>query len=113
MSKLCPSFCFSVCLPSFAAKLPRAAQLLQLGVLSFAACFLSSPVFADDVDDVIEEVIVTGEFRDTSVSQLAASVSVLVPEQNGDSVSHLEEILGRAPNVNFASGGSRARFFQV
>jgi len=113
MSKLCPSFCFSVCLPSFAAKLPRAAQLLQLSVLSFAACFLSSPVFADDVDDVIEEVIVTGEFRDTSVSQLAASVSVLVPEQNGDSVSHLEEILGRAPNVNFASGGSRARFFQV
>jgi len=93
--------------------LPRAAQLLQLSILSFAACFLSSPVFADDVDDVIEEVIVTGEFRDTSVSQLAASVSVLLPEQNGESVSHLEEILGRAPNVNFSSGGSRARFFQV
>jgi|TARA_B110000971_G_scaffold63087_1_gene64459 outer membrane receptor protein involved in Fe transport len=93
--------------------LPRAAQLLQLSILSFAACLLSSPVFADDVDDVIEEVIVTGEFRDTSVSQLAASVSVLLPEQNGESVSHLEEILGRAPNVNFSSGGSRARFFQV
>jgi iron complex outermembrane receptor protein len=84
-----------------------------LSILSFAACLLSSPVFADDVDDVIEEVIVTGEFRDTSVSQLAASVSVLLPEQNGESVSHLEEILGRAPNVNFSSGGSRARFFQV
>lgn len=109
MSKLC----FSFCLPSFAAKAPRAAQLLQLSVLSFVACFVSSPVFADEVGDVIEEVIVTGEFRDTSVSQLAASVSVLLPEQNGDSVSHLEEILGRAPNVNFASGGSRARFFQV
>lgn len=117
MSKLCLSVCLSVCfsvrLSSFAAKLPRAAQLLQLSILSFAACFLSSPVFADDVDDVIEEVIVTGEFRDTSVSQLAASVSVLLPEQNGESVSHLEEILGRAPNVNFSSGGSRARFFQV
>jgi iron complex outermembrane receptor protein len=117
VSKLCLSVCLSVCfsvrLSSFAAKLPRAAQLLQLSILSFAACFLSSPVFADDVDDVIEEVIVTGEFRDTSVSQLAASVSVLLPEQNGESVSHLEEILGRAPNVNFSSGGSRARFFQV
>ncbi|MFQ3363063.1 MAG: iron complex outermembrane receptor protein [Candidatus Azotimanducaceae bacterium] len=117
MSKLCLSVCLSVCfsvrLSSFAAKLPRAAQLLQLSILSFAACLLSSPVFADDVDDVIEEVIVTGEFRDTSVSQLAASVSVLLPEQNGESVSHLEEILGRAPNVNFSSGGSRARFFQV
>jgi outer membrane receptor protein involved in Fe transport len=110
---LCLSVCLSVRLSSFAAKLPRAAQLLQLSILSFAACLLSSPVFADDVDDVIEEVIVTGEFRDTSVSQLAASVSVLLPEQNGESVSHLEEILGRAPNVNFSSGGSRARFFQV
>ena len=60
-NKLCPSFC----LFSFAAKLPRTAQLLQLSVLSFSTCFLPSSVFADDVDDVIEEVIVTGEFRDT------------------------------------------------
>ena len=71
MSKLC----FSFCLPSFAAKAPRAAQLLQLSVLSFVACFVSSPVFADAVGDVIEEVIVTGEFRDTSVASAASSLN--------------------------------------
>ena len=108
-NKVCSSFF----LLSFAAKSSRIAKLLQLSVLSFSVCFLSSSVFANDVKDVIEEVIVTGEFRETSVSELAASVSVLLPEKNGDSVNHLEEILGRAPNVNFSSGGSRARFFQV
>jgi outer membrane receptor protein involved in Fe transport len=71
---------------------------------------LGSNAFAESV---IEEVLVTGEFRETSVAELAASVSVLEPNQNRDSVNHLEEVLGRVPNVNFSSGGSRARFFQV
>ena len=60
-----------------------------------------------------EEIIVTAEFRDTSVSGAPSSISVLRPEEHGTVVNHLEEVLNRAPNVNFASGASRGRFIQI
>ena len=102
--------CFLFSLRAHAVIVSRIAQALRVSLLVCSFVFFPSSAFADDL---IEEVIVTGEFRETSVSQLAASVSVLVPGQDGDSVNHLEEILGRAPNVNSSSGGSRARFFQM
>jgi len=102
--------CFLFGLRAHAVIVSRIAQALRVSLLVCSFVFFPSSAFADDL---IEEVIVTGEFRETSVSQLAASVSVLVPGQDGVSVNHLEEILGRAPNVNSSSGGSRARFFQV
>ena len=63
--------------------------------------------------EVIEEVIVTADFRDTSITSLPGSATVIRPNQDGTTVQHLEEVLNRAPNVNFASGASRARFIQV
>ncbi len=65
-------------------------------------------------DDRLEEVVVTAEFRPTTLMESSNSTSVL-----GESVirqraaQHLEEILNVAPNVNFASGSSRARYFQI
>lgn len=102
--------CFLFGLRAHAVIVSRIAQAVRGSLLVCSFVFFPSSAFADDL---IEEVIVTGEFRETSVSQLAASVSVLVPGQDGVSVNHLEEILGRAPNVNSSSGGSRAHFFQV
>jgi len=62
----------------------------------------------------IEEIVVTGEFRSSSLQETPASISVVSLENSrAGTVNHLEEILGWLPNVNFASGGSRARFFQV
>ena len=63
--------------------------------------------------EVIEEIIVTSDFRDSAIASLPASVSVIRPNVDGTTVQHLEEILNRAPNVNFASGASRARFIQI
>ena len=60
-----------------------------------------------------EEIVVTADFRGTPVDSLAASVSVVRPEARGDLVNHLEEVLGQIPNVNYASGASRGRFFQI
>ena len=60
-----------------------------------------------------EEVIVTADFRGTPIDSLAASVSVVRPDARGDVVNHLEEVLGQVPNVNYASGASRGRFFQI
>jgi len=63
--------------------------------------------------DYLEEVVVTAEFRDTSIAGLPASASVIRPNEDGTVVQHLEEVLARAPNVNFASGASRGRYIQI
>ena len=57
--------------------------------------------------------MVTAEFRATDISDLAGSASVIRPNQDGTTVQHLQEVLTRAPNVNFASGASRGRFIQI
>lgn len=92
------------------------ARQLPFHLTGWAFCLLLPQiVFAQAADDtlVIEEVIVTGEFRDADISSLPASVSVIRPNTDGTTVQHLEEVLNRAPNVNFASGASRARFIQI
>lgn len=62
----------------------------------------------------IEEIVVTGELRAGRLVDSPASISVITLEdQRSGLLSHLEEVLGRVPNVNFASGGSRARFVQI
>lgn len=62
----------------------------------------------------IEEVIVTAELRRTPLLEQAASTSVVDARAiRQRAVSHLEGVLGLAPNVNFAGGSSRARFYQV
>ena len=61
----------------------------------------------------IEEVVVTAEFRRADAYDVPASVSVVDPRAAATAVQHLEEVLGRMPNVNFASGASRSRFIQL
>jgi iron complex outermembrane receptor protein len=64
--------------------------------------------------ETLPEVVVTAEFRDTRLLQSANSTSVLGAELiQQRAAQHLEEILNVAPNVNFASGTSRARYFQI
>lgn len=85
---------------------PRLARACALGLLMLAAQARAQAP--------IEEVVVSADFRRSSVDSIAASVSVLdaqlIAEKNA---LHLEDILGNAPNVNFASGASRARFIQI
>ena len=62
----------------------------------------------------IEEIIVSAEFRDSELLALANSVTVINKtsiKKNG--AQHLENLLGHAPNVNYSSGASRGRFFQI
>ncbi len=64
--------------------------------------------------DSFEEVVVTAEFRRTELMDTASSISVLGTEDiQQRAAQHLEEILNLAPNVNFAGGTSRARYFQI
>jgi outer membrane receptor protein involved in Fe transport len=59
-------------------------------------------------------VIVTAEFRDVALQSQIGSTTILgESELRERAAQHLEDILNVAPNVNFASGASRARFFQI
>ncbi|MFW6094719.1 MAG: TonB-dependent receptor [Pseudomonadota bacterium] len=82
---------------------------------SATALLLAVPIAAaQSADRPLEEVVVTGELRESSLLDSAASISVVHPgDQRSGTINHLEELLGWVPNVNFASGGSRARFVQV
>jgi outer membrane receptor protein involved in Fe transport len=77
---------------------------------------LLAPVVSAQADEfvLIEEIVVTSEFRPTALEDTAASVSVIsLADQKAGALNHLEEVVGWAPNVNLASGGGRARFVQI
>jgi len=63
---------------------------------------------------ILEEVIVTAEYRPVSVLELPASITVFNQQaiDRRDAV-HLEQLLNLAPNVNLSMGASRGRFIQI
>ena len=76
-----------------------------------ALCLLAARVAAADSD--LQEVVVTA-LRDTSVSELPASVTVLGAEalQSGG-VQHLADVLAEVPGLGAAGGTSRPRSTRV
>lgn len=62
----------------------------------------------------IDEIIVKGDLREGRLLDLPVSVTVIDDSAiRNRSATHLEEVLNIAPNVNFSSGASRSRFFQI
>ena len=90
----------------------RACKLLFSYLLG---SLISSMAFAQTLPSpVIEEIIVSADYRQSELNDIASSVSVLNAELiERKNAQHLEDILINAPNVNFASGASRARFYQI
>ncbi len=64
--------------------------------------------------DTDDRILVTADFRSTDLSDFAGSATVVdaetIRQREG---GHLDQILNLAPNVNFSSGASRGRFFQI
>jgi outer membrane receptor protein involved in Fe transport len=62
----------------------------------------------------IEEVVVTADFRDSLLQEMPISATIIsedaIKERNAQ---HLEQLLALAPNINFSSGSSRARYIQI
>ncbi|MGO9268203.1 MAG: TonB-dependent receptor [Candidatus Binataceae bacterium] len=78
-----------------------------------AVYFLLTQV-AVAADDTLEEIVVTASLRSTSVAELPQSVTVLDEETlRAAGVQHLEDVLGLIPDLNWAAGTSRPRFFQL
>tara|TARA_R110002167_G_scaffold38504_4_gene120016 strand:- start:1429 stop:3552 length:2124 start_codon:yes stop_codon:yes gene_type:complete len=86
-------------------------------------CLINSYVSAQNIDtqlseqseqNELERIIVRGALSATPLSEMATSISVLNEQAIQDrQAQHLEDILNRAANVNFASGASRGRFVQI
>lgn len=79
--------------------------------LILSSLFIIPPSFAE-VD--LEEVIVTSDFRKSQLKNIPTSISVIDAKViNQRNSRHLEELLALAPNVNFAAGASRGKYFQI
>ena len=65
-------------------------------------------------EEVIDEIVVTADFRTRPASEIAGSVSVIDTsfiEQA--STQHFEELVNVVPNLNWSGDGHRARYFQI
>ena len=61
-----------------------------------------------------EEIIVTADFRDRSELSTPISITVMTEEIiKSRAAQHFEELVNAIPNVNYAAGSNRARFFQI
>lgn len=83
-------------------------------------CLISTYISAQDSSEEyseqneLERIIVRGALTATPLSEMATSISVIDEQAiQQRQAQHLEEILNRAANVNFASGASRGRFVQI
>lgn len=62
----------------------------------------------------LEEVVITARLRDEPVSQVAASVTLLTAATlQAAGQQHFADVLGLVPNLNWAAGSSRPRYFQL
>lgn len=65
------------------------------------------------VDNKLEEILVSG-FRPTQSRELPSSITILDSGIIDDlSVQHFEELTHFVPNLNWAGGASRPRYFQI
>ncbi len=77
-------------------------------IFSFCTISLTS------ADNNIEEIIVSSDFREAQLKNIPTSISVINSDViNQRNSRHLEDVLALTPNVNFAAGASRGRYFQI
>lgn len=87
---------------------------MKRSTAAFAASFYfaSSLAVADSAS--LEEVVVTADLRDRELRNLPASATVLdASTLDRAGVQHLQDVLALVPNLNWSSGTSRPRFFQL
>jgi len=77
------------------------------------ALITSINVQADDKEN-IEVITVNSDFRQQNLLKTPTSLSVLTDSEiKQRNAQHLEELIAVSPNVNYASGSQRARYYQI
>ena len=89
-------------------------QSIVLNLFASAALLLyGANAFAAD-DAVLEEVVVTATLREQTLLDTPVSITVLNDRTLQDAGrQHFEDVLAAVPNLNWAGGTSRPRFFQI
>jgi iron complex outermembrane recepter protein len=78
------------------------------------AAFLFFLQSASAADDSLDEIVVTAGLRPKNVAEVPQSVTVLDGATlRAAGVQHFEDVLGLIPDLNWTSGTSRPRFFQL
>ena len=92
--------------------------LFTLSLLASSVAAYAQETSASDATNSassdIERVVVSGDFRQTTLDQLSASATILDQERlRSRQPAHIDSVLNSIPNVNFAAGASRGRFVQI
>ena len=89
-----PNHCIRLCVVAFACLIPLSAATAAVNVL--------------------EEIIVTADYRERSLAELPLSISVIDAKAiRGHAVQHFEELIAIVPNMNWSGDGHRARYLQI
>lgn len=87
---------------------------MHIHALTVSALLSSGLASAVLAAEPLEEVVVTATFREQTLQDVPASVTVLGSEVLGDAGrQHFQDVLSLVPNLNWAGGTSRPRYFQV
>ena len=87
-------------------------NLFYFCVLIFNTTFLLAQ--ETQTESTIDEIIVTAEFNDVDSYNLSSSISVITENEIFKrNANHLEDLLFLAPNINYSTGASRGKFYQV
>jgi iron complex outermembrane receptor protein len=89
--------------------------LLHPPALMLVAALLNPALAGQPAPEtVLEEILVTGTLRAQSLDEVAASVTVLDERTLRDAgQQHFQDVLALVPNLNWAGGTSRPRYFQI
>ncbi len=87
---------------------------LTLAISSMLLANFTVNAFEENSTTDLEVITVSSDFRQQNLLKTASALSVLtdidIKQRNAQ---HLEELVTISPNVNFASGSQRARYFQI
>ncbi len=75
---------------------------------------MAGAAHADEAAASLEHITVTSEFRQTPLMESASSITVLDDALIADEgAEHFEQLIKSVPNLNWAGGSSRPRYFQI
>ncbi len=93
-------------------------ELYRRSCVACIAILSVSPALGADeplpADDPLAAIVVTASLDGSNLARFPGSVTVLGEETlRGAGVQHFEDVLGLVPDLNWAAGTSRPRFFQL
>ncbi|MEN7341540.1 MAG: TonB-dependent receptor [Pseudomonadota bacterium] len=82
--------------------------------IAIASPFLPMTCAHADESERLDEIVVSADYQQRSLIEVPASIAVLDQQAIDEAaVAHFEELTQLVPNLNWAGGSNRARYFQL